>query len=469
MRIHLIAVGGAIMHNLALLLHSQGHQVTGSDDQIQDPSKTRLENAGLLPAQLGWFPEKITADLDLVILGMHAKEDNPELQEALKRGIQVMSFPEFLFNQSKDKHRIVVAGSHGKTTVSSMITHVLKGVHLPFDYLVGAQISGFERMVELSDAPTIVIEGDEYLTSPMDKKPKFLWYKPHILVITGIAWDHINVFPTFDQYLAAFDTLIAQLEKASMIVYNEDDVTLKNLVKKYAKREDLYFYPYSALASKKKGLQVEVKIENHSSIVKVFGKHNLSNMSAAWQVCQLLAISPAEFLTQMKTFTGAARRLQTVYEDKKNIVIRDFAHSPSKVAASLDAVVSHFGKNNVIACLELHTFSSLNKKFLQEYKKVLKGVNRKIVFVDNHTLALKNMPAITADDIHQAFDDKNIVFVDNLEKLEKALHDMKKQVVSWLDVKAQTNAWLGNKKDTNVWLMMSSGAFAGLDMQKFIQ
>lgn len=447
MNIHLIAIGGSAMHNLALALAQNGHRVSGSDDEIFEPSRTRLENAGLLPEQAGWFPDKIYPELDIVILGMHAKEDNPELIRARQLQLKVLSYPEFIYEYSKNKHRIVICGSHGKTTITSMIMHALAAAGRKFDYLVGAQVEGFETMVRLSDdAPTIVVEGDEYLASALRRTPKFLLYKPHLIVISGIAWDHINVFPTEQMYNDQFIQLIRSMDKAGMIVYNEDDALVRAMVKKYADPELHYLYPYSLPPHKLIGDTYEVKIGAEKGLVPVFGKHNFSNLAAAAQVVKLMAMEPRQFLNHMATFRGAAFRLEKVYEDEKTIVIKDFAHSPSKVRASVAAVAEMYDKKQIIACLELHTFSSLNKEFLRQYKKTLKALRKKIVFVNTHTLKMKNMVPITREEVIQAFDDKDIQFVTSKEELLNALGLL--------------------KGIRNVFLMMSSGNFGNLDLKQ---
>lgn len=451
MRYHLIAIGGSVMHNLAIELKNLGNVVTGSDDIIHEPALSRLRNHNLFPEKLGWFPERISNDIDIVIVGNHAKADNPELLKAKELHLKTYSFPEFIYHHASQKQRIVIAGSHGKTTVTSMILHVLKELKYPADYLVGAQLEGFDTMVKLSDAPIFVMEGDEYLTAPFDPRPKFLVYKPHLLVLTGIAWDHINAFPTESSYLQQFDLLLKNLEKATHIVYNDSDKTVKSLIKPYQKIESFYFIPYKPLLTKKEKNQTYLKIEHLLAPIQFFGEHNYSNVSAAWEVCKLLAITPQEFLTAISTFKGAAKRLQIVYQDEWNTIISDFAHSPSKVKASLDAVKSHFYSKNtqIIPCLELHTFSSLNKNFIKNYKGVFKGFSKKIVFIDQQIVENKRMTLLTPEDIHIAFGEKDIQVVYNKEELERI-------ILQW-------------KTQKNVFLFMSSGNFGGLDFLKLVQ
>jgi UDP-N-acetylmuramate: L-alanyl-gamma-D-glutamyl-meso-diaminopimelate ligase len=450
MRYHLIAVGGSIMHNLAIELKNLGNEVSGSDDIIQDPALTKLKKNGLFPEKLGWYPEKITAEIDVVIVGNHAKEDNPELLKARELGLKLYSFPEFIYHHAEHKQRIVIAGSHGKTTVTSMILHVLKKLNYPADYLVGAQLEGFETMVKLSDAPIFVMEGDEYLSAPFDKRPKFLVYKPHLLVLTGIAWDHINVFPTKEIYFQQFDNLLKSLEKATHIVYNESDKNIKNLIKPYQKNESLYFIPYKKLSTKKEGSKTYIKIENKLAPIQVFGEHNYSNIAAAWEVCKLLAINADEFLSAISTFKGASKRLEIIYQDQWNTIISDYAHSPSKVKASLDAVKGHFAsqKTKIIPCLELHTFSSLNLNFMKNYKGVFKGFSHKVVFIDETIVENKKMKLPSELDVQSAFGEKDIQVVYNVESLEKILKQ-----------------W---KTESNVFLFMSSGNFGGFDFLKLV-
>jgi len=450
MKIHLIAIGGSAMHNLALALRKMGHEVSGSDDEINEPSRSRLASANLLPTNMGWYAEKIHSELDVIILGMHARDDNPELLRARELKLKIVSYPEFIFEHSRNKQRIVICGSHGKTTITSMIMHVLQGSGIPFDYLVGAQLDGFDTMVRLSeDSPVIIIEGDEYLASPIDRRPKFLLYQPHVVVLSGIAWDHINVFPTERLYVDQFVQLIRGLDKAGMIVFNEEDTKVRNLIKKYAKPDFHYLFPYQTLPHKTKAGGSEVKIESEKGKVPFFGKHNFSNLSAAWKVCTLLSIDIQTFLVRMAEFHGAASRLQLIYQDEFNIVYKDFAHSPSKVKASVAAITEVYDKKQIIACLELHTFSSLNREFLRQYKRTLKAIRKKVVFVNEHTLKMKNMVPLTREEICQAFDDKDIQFVTTREELIGKL-----QVLKGI---------------RNVFLMMSSGNFGNLDLKQLPQ
>lgn len=450
MNIHFIAIGGSVMHNLAIALHKLGHVVTGSDDEIYDPAKGRLEAHGLLPATQGWNTDHIHADLDAVILGMHAKEGNPELDRARALGLSIYSFPEFIYEHSKAKHRVVICGSHGKTTITSMVMHVMRSLGRDFDYMVGGQIQGFDTMVRLSDdAPLIILEGDEYLASPLDPRPKFLLYKPHLALISGIAWDHINVFPTEREYLRQFELLVKAMPKAGMLVYNDEDRSVRSIIKKFARPDEHYLHPYKTPEYRIRGGKYELKLKGLRTALEVIGKHNMSNIAGAWEVCRLLAVDLEDFLIHISTFVGASKRLERVYEDGSNLIFKDFAHSPSKVLATVEAMRDLFGKRNVVACLELHTFSSLNKKFLKQYKKTLKAMKKKIIFINAHTLRMKNYPSISKRELIEAFEDEGIEYATTAEELRRLVRGMR-------------------EKTGNVWLMMSSGNFANLDLKELV-
>lgn len=447
MNIHFIAMGGSVMHNLALELAEHGMRVTGSDDEIRDPARTRLAEAGLLPEAEGWFPERITPELDAVIVGMHARLDNPELQRAQALGLRIYSFPEYVFEYARHKQRIVVAGSHGKTTITAMIMHVLRELGYEFDYLVGAQVDGFERMVRLSrTAPILLVEGDEYYASALDARPKFLIYEPHIVVVSGISWDHVNIFTTEEQYINQFQKLITQLPKAGVCIYNREDRTLRDMVPSHTVKEYHYPQPYVTPIYRVRQERAVIKLEGLRIPIQVFGRHNASNIAAAWEVCKQLAVTPAEFARQIARFQGAGMRLQKVYEDEHTVIIRDFAHAPSKVLASVDAVSQLYKHANVIACLELHTFSSLNKRFITQYRNTLKKVRNKIVMVNSHTLQMKKLPLLTRQDIHRAFNDRNIRFVQSSTELLQQVRTM--------------------LKGRSVILLMSSGDLDGFDYRK---
>ncbi len=417
MRIHLIAIGGAAMHNIALELKATGHDISGSDDEIYEPSLTRLRNAGILPQNFGWNPEKISQEIDFVILGMHAKADNPELIAAQSYGIPVYSYPEFIYRHAFDKKRVVVAGSHGKTTTTAMILHVLQKHRLDFDYLVGAQLEGFERMVKLTDAPIIIIEGDEYLSSPIDRVPKIHHYKPHIAVITGIAWDHMNVFPTFDNYKEQFLIFIKSMEHNSQLFYFEPDAVLCDIVEQSKHPEAL---PYNSLKINGKK---EVVFEDKTYSISTIGEHNLRNMQAAMLVCRSLGIHGSEFMTAIMDFKGASKRLQKVTGNDKRVVYLDFAHAPSKVKATTDAFKEWFGTKKLLAVLELHTFSSLNKDFIPKYADSLKSADKAIVFFNEHTLKMKNMPPLDESFLMTSFGHSHLEVFTDEKKLKNRITD----------------------------------------------
>jgi UDP-N-acetylmuramate: L-alanyl-gamma-D-glutamyl-meso-diaminopimelate ligase len=462
MRVHLIAIGGSAMHNLALALYYNHHTVTGSDDEIYNPARDRLAAVGLLPSANGWFPAKITTDIDVIILGMHARKDNPELQKALDLGIPVLSYPEFIYERSKDKIRIVIAGSHGKTTTTSMILHVLNSlvlqdydIDLRFDYLVGAQLEGFDRMVQLSDAPIIIIEGDEYLSSPIDRRPKFLHYRPHIVVITGIAWDHINVFPSFKEYADQFNRLIESVEPDGKIFYYEHDAELQKRIKVY---QDVSSASYNGFKSElKEGVTflfaepsspVKAGLPTSRIPLRVFGQHNLENLRAAYLVCHELGVRDNDFYVAIKSFDGAAKRLQILQEKKESIAFLDFAHAPSKVEATIKAVKGQYPDRQLVAVVELHTFSSLNKTFIDQYKETMEMADEAVVFYSEHTLKMKKLPAITPEDIQGAFDHRNLLV--------------------FRDVKLLYNHLKASEWHMQNLLLMTSGTFGGMELNDII-
>ncbi|HKK68858.1 MAG TPA: Mur ligase family protein, partial [Bacteroidales bacterium] len=366
MKIHFIAIGGAAMHNLAIALKEKGYMVSGSDDEVFEPSRSRLKKHGILPEKNGWFPEKIDAGIDAVILGMHARKDNPELKKALDAGVKVYSYPEYLYEQTKYKKRLVIAGSHGKTTITSMVMHVLRKQNIRFDYMVGANIEGFDTMAGLSDEAEIaVFEGDEYLSSPIDPQPKFLWYKPHAAVITGIAWDHANVFPDEHVYTQQFETFINSIMPAGNLYYYQEDKHLPLRVEK--NRNSICSQGYSAPEYTTEDERVVVFYDGNKYPVSVFGKHNMENLEAARLLCQDAGVKAEEFYRALEDFKGAARRLQRLAENKNSAVFLDFAHAPSKVKATCRALKEQYPDRKLIACLELHTFSSLNQNFLPQY------------------------------------------------------------------------------------------------------
>ncbi|HEY9115397.1 MAG TPA: Mur ligase family protein, partial [Bacteroidales bacterium] len=367
MRVHFIAIGGSAMHNLAIALQLNGYTVSGSDDEIFEPSKSRLQKYGLLPKKEGWYPEELNSDIDAIILGMHAKPDNPELARAKGLGLKIYSYPEFLYYHSKNKKRVVIGGSHGKTTITGIVMHVLKKEGLDFDYLVGSKLKDFDVMVRLSkEAPVMVFEGDEYLSSPIDRRPKFHWYKPEIALLSGIAWDHINVFPTVENYIEQFGIFIDLIEKNGTLIYNQDDIELKNLVEN--RRNDLKKYTYSIPEYKIKNGITSILFKNKSFPIKIFGKHNLANINGARLVCNVLGISDESFFENVTSFDGTANRLELVRNTGDKFLFKDFAHAPSKVIATVNAVKEQFPAYQLVACLELHTFSSLNSEFLSQYE-----------------------------------------------------------------------------------------------------
>jgi UDP-N-acetylmuramate: L-alanyl-gamma-D-glutamyl-meso-diaminopimelate ligase len=444
-KIHFIAIGGAAMHNLAIDLHNRGFQITGSDDEIYEPSRTLLAEKGILPAEMGWFPEKITTDLSCVILGMHARVDNPELLKAQTLGIKIYSYPEFIYSQSLHKQRVVIAGSHGKTSITSMILHVLKFHNRKFDYMVGARIEGFDTMAKLSDAPVIVIEGDEYLSSPIDRQPKFLHYHPHVMLMSGIAWDHVNVYPDFNDYVHQFEILANDLPKAGSFIYDETD----ELVNKIGSVERLGVkrFPYQALPSKVKDGKTFLILPNKQELeIGIFGEHNLKNLNGARLVLAQIGIEDEEFYAAIPSFKGAAKRLELIGKNENTVIYKDFAHAPSKVEATTKAVKAQFPDRQLVACLELHTFSSLNKDFLGEYANKLNAADVPAVYFSPKTLEHKKLPAITPEDIKVHFNNPNLhVFTDN-DSLKDFLLSQ-------------------NWRNANL-LMMSSGTFNGLDFNE---
>jgi len=444
LRVHFIAIGGAAMHNLAIALHLNGFAVSGSDDFIYEPSKTRLSKHGLLPSKEGWNAESITSNLDAIILGMHAKIDNPELLEAQKLNIPVYSYPQYIFEQSKDKKRIVIGGSHGKTTITSMILHVLNFYKKDFDYLVGAQIEGFENMVKLSDAPIIVIEGDEYLASPIDRRPKFHLYKAHVGIISGVAWDHINVFPTFESYKEQFSLFIDTIEHYGKLIYCAEDKVLKEIVNQHQIKNDIQIIAYETPEYLVDNGKTYLQTENEEVEISVFGKHNLLNLTAAKLACAEVGIEHKAFYKAISSFKGAAKRLERIVETKNAIVFKDFAHSPSKLKATIDAVKEQFPNRRLIACIELHTFSSLNKDFLKEYADTMSGADFANVFIDEKTFLQKKMKPFSQEEVTEAFNDENIKFFNQPENLKDYLLEF-------------------DFNNTNL-LMMSSGNFGSIDL-----
>ena len=436
-KIHFIAIGGAAMHNLALAVASKaGYQVTGSDDEIFDPALTHLREAGLLPDEMGWHPERITKDIDAIILGMHAREDNPELVKARELGLKIYSFPEYLYEQTKDKIRIVVGGSHGKTTTTSMILYVLQRLGIEADYMVGAQIEGFERMVRLSDtAKYAVFEGDEYLTSPLDLRSKFLWYHPHIAILTGIAWDHINVFPTFSEYVETFRKFIEGVEPGGSFIWYKGDENLRAIAE--GARKDITCIPYDAY--------------DGNVQMQVFGKHNMQNLQAAMLACHCIGVSPDDFYREISSFTGASNRLEKICETETSVAYKDFAHSPSKLKATINAVRERYPNKKLIACMELHTFSSLMADFLPQYKGCMAEADVAYVYFNPKVIEHKRLTPITKEEVREAFGTENVEVFTESEALQKA-------------VSRQYSVF---RHQGVALLMMSSGTFDGVDVKQF--
>ncbi|MEM1406239.1 MAG: Mur ligase family protein [Bacteroidota bacterium] len=440
-RIHFIAIGGSIMHNLAIALKAKDLEISGSDDEIYEPSKSKLAGAGLLSASEGWNVENITSDLDAVIVGMHARPDNPELQKAQQLGIKIFSFPEFIYEQSKDKQRIVIAGSHGKTTITAMVMHVLNYFSRDFDYAVGASIKGFEHMVKLSDAPIIVIEGDEYLSSPVDPTPKFHKYQHHIGLISGVSWDHINVFPSEDEYVKQFEIFADSTPKAGSLIFCDEDPLTSMTGNK--ERDDVYAISYKTHAHIiDNGITYLVNGKD-SFPLKIFGKHNLQNVSGAKEVLKKIGITEDQFYQAITSFEGASKRLELIAENDRSAIYKDYAHAPSKVRATTLALREQYPERDLVACLELHTFSSLNKDFLKQYKGAMKFSYKPIVYFNSNTIANKGLEPIIPDDIFNAFDERSLKVFDDKETLLTYLKDQ-------------------NWKDKNL-LMMTSGTFDHLD------
>ena len=444
MRIHFIAIGGSAMHNLAIALHKKGYQVTGSDDEVFEPSKSRLEKYGLLPQQDGWHPESITPEIDVLILGMHARPDNPELKRAQELGLKIYSYPEYLYEQTKDKTRIVLGGSHGKTTITSMVMHVLKSNQIDFDYMVGANLEGFETMVSLKEETKIaVFEGDEYLSSPIDRRPKFHLYHPHVALLSGIAWDHINVFPTFENYVEQFRIFADQVEENGSLIYFEGDENLKKIATNA--RMDISTSPYKEHDSVVEDGVTYLKYGERQIRLQVFGDHNLQNIAGAKFVCEKIGISDEQFYRAMTSFKGAARRLETLSENENCTVFYDFAHSPSKLKATTAAVKKQFTNRQLVAVMELHTFSSLKKEFLPQYKGCMDEADEAFVFFNPKTLEHKRLAPITKEEVAQAFSKDGLkVFTDT-----EALFNQLRQK-SW--------------ENKNL-LIMTSGNFSGQDLK----
>ena len=448
MNIHFIAIGGSAMHNLAIALHNKGYLVTGSDDTIHDPSKSRLEKKGLLPKEFGWFPEKITEQLDVIILGMHAKKDNPELLQAQDMDLKIYSYPEFLYEQSKDKTRVVIGGSHGKTTITSMILHVLDYNDMEVDYMVGAQLEGFETMVHLTkENEFMVLEGDEYLSSPIDRRPKFHLYKPNIALLSGIAWDHINVFPTFEGYVNQFRIFTDSLTDGGIMVYNEEDAILKEVVE--SSTHSIKKYEYSTPVHQIDDGVTYIDTPDGLMPLEIFGDHNLQNLAGAKWVCQHMGIDEEDFYEAIASFKGASKRLEKIAESSETVIYKDFAHSPSKVKATTEAVKKQYAQRDVIACLELHTYSSLNAEFLAEYNGALDKADKAVVFYSPHAVKIKQLDSVSEQQISNAFQRDDLIIFTNPTEFKEFL--------------------FSQNLDQSAVVLMSSGNYGGLDFEEIKQ
>lgn len=444
--VHFIAIGGSAMHNLALELNAQGHEVTGSDDHIFEPSKSRLKAAGLLPPSEGWNPDRISKNLDAVILGMHAHPDNPELAKAQELGLKVYSYPEFLYNQSQNKTRVVIAGSHGKTTITSMILHVLGYHELDADYMVGAQLAGFDRMVHITpEAEFMLLEGDEYLSSPIDRRPKFLHYKPNVALISGIAWDHVNVFPTFEDYLDQFRAFLMAMEVGGAVIYNEEDENVKRIVEETPR--EIKRFPFRT---------PQYRVENEETILEtfmgdlplsIFGKHNMSNLEGARWICNQMGVTDEQFYEAISSFEGASRRMEKLAEGSDLVVYRDFAHAPSKVMATVKALKEQYPDRTVISALELHTYSSLQTQFMPEYRGSLDAADEAYIYFNPSAVAAKRLPEITVGQVKEAFRNESIRVYSDSQELFSELNEPKAGKV--------------------VVLLMSSGNFNNIDLPEW--
>jgi UDP-N-acetylmuramate: L-alanyl-gamma-D-glutamyl-meso-diaminopimelate ligase len=444
--IHFIAIGGSAMHNLAIALFKKGFHVTGSDDDIFEPSASRLKSFGLLPEKTGWYPEKVRPGTDAVILGMHARADNPELIAAQKLGIRIYSFPEYIYESKKEAKRIVIAGSHGKTTITSMIAYALLRLNPDFDYLVGAGIPGFENMVKLSDAPLMILEGDEYLSSTLDRTPKFIRYNHKIGLISGIAWDHINAFPTRELYISQFEKFIANTPDDGEIIYNEEDGTLLQLIKKSNRK--IKTIPYSTPIYKVENEKYHYRYNSKYIALNIFGRHNMQNLAGAITVLERLGFTKYRILQILKSFPGASNRLEKVYDKKGIIIYKDFAHSPSKLRSTTEAIKEMYPDRKIINCFELHTYSSLNRNYISEYENSLSTGNMNIIFVNDHTLKIKKLEYLDENSIRTGFSNKDILICRKPEELIQVL--------------------TAQIKENTVLLMMSSGNFGGSTLDQLI-
>lgn len=444
MKIHFIAIGGSAMHNLAIALKRKGFEISGSDDEIFEPSKSRLAKEGILPEIIGWQPEKIRKDLDAVVLGMHARVDNPELAKANELGLRIYSYPEYIYEQTKGKTRVVIGGSHGKTTITGILLHALEQLKRKVDFMVGAQLDGMDCMVKLSqDADVVILEGDEYLSSPIDRRPKFHLYKPHIALLTGVAWDHINVFPTFENYVEQFSKFIELIEPNGTLIYFENDEELHKMA---GRRADLKVIPYGKLESEIRDGQTIIRYGREEFRTKLFGHHNMANLQGALEICRALGIEATDFLRAVSGFTGASKRLEKVAEADSSVFYKDFAHAPSKLRATTTALKEQFPDRELIACMELHTFSSLNKDFLPQYQDTMENADRALIYFSHEVVDHKRLEALSEDEVATAFGGSNVEIFTDSKALLAALAAVH---------------WPGKNL-----LMMSSGNFDGIDFKK---
>ncbi|RYY99282.1 MAG: peptidoglycan synthetase [Chitinophagaceae bacterium] len=448
MNIHFISIGGSVMHQLAIALKRKGYQISGSDDEIFEPALSNLKAEGLLPDTMGWVPDRVHAGLNAVILGMHARIDNPELQRARELDLPIYSFPEYIYQESRGKKRVAVGGSHGKTTTTAMIMHALRGAGQAFDYLVGARLQGFDQSVNITDAPVIVCEADEYPASAIEKRPKFHFLFPQVAILTGIAWDHINVFPTFEIYLEQFRIFIGMIEKGGLLIYNDTDPVLLQVIEE-TRRDDLRYQPYGVPAHSITDGRSTVTIDGATTEVTVFGNHNLLNMHAAWLACRELGLDASTFTRAIADFTGAARRLELLARSARTIAYRDFAHAPSKVKATIEAVRQQYPGRRLLAVLELHTYSSLNEEFLGEYAGALDAADAAAVFYSKHALELKRLPDLPVESVKEGFARRDLDVINERAELE-----------AWLERAELEDAVL---------LLMSSGNYDGIDLGPLLQ
>ena len=445
MNIHFISIGGSAMHNLALALLEKGDTITGSDDAIFEPSKSRLEAKGLLPEEMGWFQEKINEDIDVVILGMHAKADNPELIKAQELGLKIFSYPEYLYEHAKNKTRVVIGGSHGKTTITSMILHVLNYHDIKVDYMVGAQLDGFDRMVHLTkENEFMIIEGDEYLSSPIDRRPKFHLYKANIALLSGIAWDHINVFPTFENYIEQFEIFIETMINGGALIYNTEDDIVKKIVEESTK--SIKKYPYQTPNYSIENGMTLLDTDEGEVPLEIFGQHNLQNLEGAKNICLHIGVGEDDFYEAISSFKGANKRLEKLIENENSIIFKDFAHSPSKVKATSDAVKEQYSSRRVLTCLELHTYSSLNADFLKEYRNALDAADEAVVFYSPDAVKIKRLEEVTKEQIAEAFQRDDLII--------------------YTDPKEFKDFLFGQNLENTALLLMSSGNYGGLDFEE---